>query len=68
MKYERIEQLRHQYPTAVLCRVIDVSESGYHAPGVNARQRLASRNLSGWKAKSVQHIRGRGLLTSTASR
>ena len=31
MKYERIEQLRHQYPTAVLCRVIDVSESGYHA-------------------------------------
>ena len=31
MKYERIEQLRHQYPTAVLCRVIDVSEGGYHA-------------------------------------
>ncbi len=31
VKYERIEQLRHQYPTAVLCRVMDISESGYHA-------------------------------------
>ena len=30
MKYERVEQLRHQYPAAVLCRVMDVSESGYH--------------------------------------
>jgi len=31
VKYERIEQLRHQHPAARLCRVMDVSESGYHA-------------------------------------
>ena len=31
MKYARIEQLRHQHPVAVLCRVMNVSESGYHA-------------------------------------
>lgn len=31
MKYAGIEQLRHQHPVAVLCRVMNVSESGYHA-------------------------------------
>jgi len=31
VKYERNEHLRHQHPAALLCRVMDVSESGYHA-------------------------------------
>lgn len=31
MKYGRIDELRHQYPVAAMCRVLDVSESGYHA-------------------------------------
>lgn len=31
MKYGRIDELRQQYPVAAMCRVLDVSESGYHA-------------------------------------
>ncbi len=31
MRYERIKQLRQRYPVAVMCRVLEVSESGYHA-------------------------------------
>ena len=31
MKYGRIEKMRRQHPAAVLCRIMDVSESGYHA-------------------------------------
>lgn len=31
MKYERIHELRQAYPVAAMCRVLGVSESGYHA-------------------------------------
>lgn len=31
MRYGRIEPLRRQYPIAVMCRVLGVSESGFHA-------------------------------------
>lgn len=31
MKYGRIDELRRQYPAAAMCRVLGVSESGYHA-------------------------------------
>lgn len=31
MKYARIDALRQQHPVAAMCRVLDVSESGYHA-------------------------------------
>ena len=31
MKYGRIESMRQQHPVASMCRVLDVSESGYHA-------------------------------------
>lgn len=31
MKYGRIEELRQEHPVAAMCRVLDVSESGYHA-------------------------------------
>lgn len=31
MKYGRIEELRRAYPIAAMCRVLEVSESGYHA-------------------------------------
>jgi putative transposase len=31
VKYGRIEELRHQHPVAAMCRVLEVSESGYHA-------------------------------------
>jgi putative transposase len=31
VKYARINDLRHSYPIAAMCRVLDVSESGYHA-------------------------------------
>jgi putative transposase len=31
VKYGRIEELRHQYPVAAMCRALGVSESGYHA-------------------------------------
>ena len=31
VKYARIEQLQHQHPVAALSRVMDVSESSYHA-------------------------------------
>ena len=31
MKYARIEELRQQHPVAAMCRVLAVSESGYHA-------------------------------------
>lgn len=31
MKYGRIQELRHQHPVVAMCRVLEVSESGYHA-------------------------------------
>jgi putative transposase len=31
VKYGQIDTLRQQFPIAVMCRVLDVSESGYHA-------------------------------------
>ena len=31
MKYGRIHELRQIHPIAAMCRVLDVSESGYHA-------------------------------------
>ncbi len=31
MKYGRIHELRQEHPVAAMCRVLDVSESGYHA-------------------------------------
>lgn len=31
MKYGRIHELRQQYPVAAMCRMLGVSESGYHA-------------------------------------
>lgn len=31
VKYARIEELRQQHPVAAMCRVLGVSESGYHA-------------------------------------
>jgi putative transposase len=31
VKYARIDDLRHSYPIAAMCRALDVSESGYHA-------------------------------------
>lgn len=31
MKYGRIEELRRQHPVAAMCRVLEVSETGYHA-------------------------------------
>ncbi len=31
MRYGMIDTLRQQYPVALMCRVLDVSESGFHA-------------------------------------
>jgi len=31
VKYVQIEQLRHQHRAVLLCRLLGVSESGYHA-------------------------------------
>ena len=31
MKYARIEELRQHHPVAAMCRILEVSESGYHA-------------------------------------
>ncbi len=31
MKYARIEELRQHHPVAAMCRILDVSQSGYHA-------------------------------------
>lgn len=31
MRYEFIAQYQHQYPITVMCRVLEVSVSGYHA-------------------------------------
>src|SRR2546427_3942919 len=31
MKYQFIEQHKHEFPVVVMCRVLEVSESGYYA-------------------------------------
>ena len=31
MKYGQIESMRQQHPVATMCRILGVSESGYHA-------------------------------------
>ncbi len=31
MRYARIEELRQHHPVATMCRILEVSESGYHA-------------------------------------
>ena len=31
MRYARIEKLRQHHPVAAMCRILEVSESGYHA-------------------------------------
>jgi hypothetical protein len=31
VRYGLIESLRRSYPVALMCRVLDVSESGFHA-------------------------------------
>ncbi|HEU5381667.1 MAG TPA: hypothetical protein VFV38_40120 [Ktedonobacteraceae bacterium] len=31
MKYQFIEQYKQEFPVVVMCRVLEVSESGFHA-------------------------------------
>ena len=43
MKYGRIEEMRQEHPVAAMCRILEVSESGYHVwrkrpPSTRARE------------------------------
>lgn len=44
MRYGRIDELRQTYPIAAMCRVLDVSESGYHAWRKRPPSKLALSN------------------------
>ena len=46
MKYGMINTLRQQYPVALMCRVLDVSESGF-MPGILARLVSVKRKIHG---------------------
>ena len=51
--------LRHQYPLAILCRVLDVSRSGYHAWRTRRPSKRAQENARLEVAIQAAHVRTR---------
>lgn len=51
--------LRHQYPLALLCRVLDVSRSGYHAWRTRRPSKRAQENARLEVAIQAAHVRTR---------
>ena len=59
MRYALIKTLRPHYPLAVLCRVFDVSRSGYHAFATRAPSKRAQENNRLEVAIQAAHVRTR---------
>jgi putative transposase len=59
VKYGQIESMRQQYPVASMCRVLDVSESGYHAWRTRAPSARAQEENRLEVAISAAHRRTR---------
>ena len=59
MRYALLKTLRPRYPLAVLCRVFDVSRSGYHAFVSRKPSRRAQENARLEVAIQAAHVRTR---------
>ena len=50
VKYRVVERLRHRYPITALCRILEVSRSGYYA----WRHRFGQEDSDAWLKEQIR--------------